>query len=325
MASLPQHIGPYLITSQIAESGCSTVYAALDSQKRKVALKLSKLQDQRKQHLQNVQARNVFADLLQRESESLADLRHPGIVHLLPIMLDNGPNYVARATDQPDHPLYTVMEFIPGKSLRHLLRQISGYPLEWRLELFYQILVLVEFMHRMGKAHCDLKLENIMFRIDPSPYVVPLPVLIDFGTCSNGDELTSEPSATVPYCAPEMLSLIFAQEAKQPVSMKQIRPTKLDVYSLGIIFIELVTGEEYMGKLSDRDKRTSVIDHTNPGVKHVNPKLPANLDNFFWHMADPDPSQRKDVMDLILALDKYLSPPPRIAPKGETRSLFSRG
>jgi serine/threonine-protein kinase len=319
----PANIGPYRVLNLIAESGCSKVFAAQDADKRKVAIKLSKTQDNRKNHFHNSNS-NVFADLLKRESEALEHLRHPGIVHLLPIHLNEKPIYIARDPRLDDSPWYTVMEFIPGKSLRQLLKQVAGYSLEWRLELFYQLLLLVDFIHREELAHCDLKLENIMFRIDPTQYAVPVPVLIDFGTCSRVNKLTSEPSATVPYCAPEMLSLIYAQEAKQPVYPENIQPMKLDVYALGVIFIELVTGEEYMGRLSDKQKRTSVIDHTNPGVREVNPKLPEKLDHYFWHMAAPDPDERKDVRELIIAMDKYLSPPPRIAPKGDTRGLFSR-
>lgn len=313
----PSRMGNYRISEKISKSGCAIIYKALDSRDRPLVIKCAKTRDA-KNH-----PTDIYNGLLHRECEALQELWHPGVVHLYPINTQQNVTYIAQDPHANDKPWYVALEFIQGQHLAAYLPKIAKLPIEWRLELFYQLLLIVDYLHSAkdparcpryynGLAHCDLKPMNIMLRADPDQYLVPNPVLIDFGTCSEVSKLTSQPSASIPYTAPEMLAFIHAKEANQSTDNLQIIPAKVDVYALGIIFAELMTGKEYMSHLTKEVKASKIIAGENPSLNQIDPTLAKNLNDYFWHMAARDPHHRKTVPQLIKALDEYLAPPPRL-------------
>ena len=147
-------IDRYIIEKILSDKGGTAIvclgYLENDSQ-FKVAIKIAKTDANGATH-EDV--------LLQHESELLQkwDWRHPGIVRLLPIQLvGRNPEYAVKALNYENHPWFMVMEYLRGDNLKDNLNTIQKYPLNWRLELFYQILMPIAFLHQKGFAHRDFK------------------------------------------------------------------------------------------------------------------------------------------------------------------------
>lgn len=321
-------IKEFRILSAIAQSGCSNVYLALVEETEQVLVVKVALPPHRRQR-GKVISKDVYSDLIDREVEVLRSMHHPGIVRIFPMMSNNnskGYTYKERLMDDPDRPWYFTMEYLTGGSLKANMQQIRKYPLEWRLELFYQILIIMEYMHEHDWAHCDLKPENIFFRIPPQQDEVPMPVLIDMGTVSDLVVLDNELVASLPYAAPETLQVIYG---KRPLDEVDITPEKLDSWALGALFFELVTGERLIRAHKDTEMVSSILNHTYPNIRAVRPELPNNLDVLLSRMLSENPAERVPVSHLIEALEHYAAPPPRVSKqttvgKRRGKGIFSR-
>ncbi|MEO7756393.1 MAG: serine/threonine-protein kinase, partial [Dokdonella sp.] len=202
-------IGPWRIERMVGRGGMGEVYAASRADaafEQRAALKL---------------LRYEAAGELERfhaERRILARLEHPGIARLL----DGG---VA-----PDGRPYTVMEYVEGQSLTDYCRARHS-PLRERLALFEQVCDAVAFAHRNLVIHRDLKPPNIL--VDAEGNVK----LLDFGIAKLLDATALPQNAdntvapfTPDYAAPEQLN-------GEPVT------TATDVYALGVLLFELLTGE----------------------------------------------------------------------------------
>ena len=201
-------IGPWQIERLIGSGGAGDVYLASrvdDAFEQSVAIKVLR--------------RDAAAELdrFHAERRILASLDHPGIARLL----DGG----VLADGRP----YTVIEFVEGRALTDHCRE-RGADLHARLELFVQICEAVAYAHSRLVVHRDLKPANILVGADGHVK------LLDFGIAkllqsplATGDDATRAP-LTLDYAAPEQLT-------GEPAT------TATDVYALGIIVFELLTGD----------------------------------------------------------------------------------
>ena len=192
----------------------------------------------------------VYQDLIRQEAALLKTIRHPGIVRILPIRIDDKAPYVAKAIELSGAPWYYAMEYLGESTLathiksfppKQELNSESGiFSIDWSVEMFYQILTVVNFMHQQQMAHADLKPENIMFRHQPTGDLLPQPILIDFGsacTFDNMRQLTASPG----YSPPEVMEAVRLNQGIDEA--KNIYPEKIDVWALGAILFELLTGQ----------------------------------------------------------------------------------
>ena len=209
-------IGPYKLLEQIGEGGMGVVYMAEQSQpvRRKVALKIIK---------PGMDTRQVIARFA-AERQTLAMMEHPNIAKVL----DAG----ATETGRP----YFVMELVRGIPFtaycdRHRL------PIARRLELFMQVCHAIQHAHQKGIIHRDIKPVNILVTALDG---FPLPRVIDFGIAkATGQSLTDETLFTG-----------FAQLIGTPLYMSPEQAdlsavdidTRSDIYSLGVLLYELLTG-----------------------------------------------------------------------------------
>ncbi len=214
-------VGPYRLLREIGRGGMGTVYVAVRDDgefTHQVAVKLVK--------------RGMDTDLIlarfRHERQILAGLDHPNIARLL----DGGTTV--------DGLPYFVMEFVDGTSLREFCRR-RDLSVDQRLVLFRTVCAAVEHAHQNLVVHRDIKSGNIVVTD------AGVPKLLDFGIAKLLDPAIGEPGAA----ATATLSAMTPEYA----SPEQIRgepvTTTTDVYSLGVLLYELLTGQRPFG-LSDR-------------------------------------------------------------------------
>jgi eukaryotic-like serine/threonine-protein kinase len=225
-----RRIGPYAVLREIGHGGMGTVYLAARADRafhKQVALKVVRAEAGSEEVLRR----------FQQECEILATLDHPNFARLL----DGGSTLEGLP--------YFVMEYVAGEPIdtycdRHKLNVAQ------RLELFRSVCAAVEYAHRKGIAHRDLKPGNILVTAEGTPK------LLDFGIAKI---LRDSENQTV-YLTRSGLHLMTPEYAS-PEQVRGERITALtDVYSLGIILYELLTGHRPY-RMRDRSMlrlRTSV-------------------------------------------------------------------
>lgn len=289
----------YVIEKLISDhGGTAGVYLAhlASDEKYKVAIKVAKADENGKSH-EGVLLDNEI-NLLQQ-----TDWRHPGIVRVYPSPIDGQkPHFVVRAVELSHAPNYMVMEYLRGDSLENKLKDIQKYSLGWRLELFYQILQSVSFIHGKGYAHRDLKPGNIVFREPISPHLTPQPVLIDFALATNGIENHDvvEKTLTIDYSPPERIAKSMGMSVECDAQSE-------DIWSLGMIFYEILTGS-FMIKGNKDQVKTTII------RERLEPRLPDSPDfhilaAFIREMINPNLVERPDINLIIKALENKFLPP----------------
>jgi serine/threonine protein kinase len=294
-------INRYVIEKVISDSGgTAVVYLAhlVSNEKFKLALKIARTDSDNKAH-------EDF--LLEKEGELLQrwNWRHPGIVRVFPSPYNAGkPQYVMRAVSLPSAPYFLVMEYLKGESLGQKLKTIQPYPLEWKIELFYQILMTVAFIHEKGYAHRDLKPDNIVFREPISSTHLPQPVLVDFALTAKTDDHENydviENSLTIHYSPPERIAKSMGMAMKCDFQSE-------DVWSLGMIFHEILTGK-FMVKGDAEKVKTTII------RERLEPNLPNTTDYhtlaaYIREMLNPDLEKRPPVELVLKALESKFLPP----------------
>jgi len=191
-----------------------------------------------------------FAERFQREAKALAKLNHPGIV----TFYDFG---------QTGQYYYFIMEYVDGMNLRKLLH---AQPLEPRqaLELVTQICTALQFAHDEGVVHRDIKPENILLNKKGQVKIADFGLAKLLGAAPD-TALTMSQAAmgTLNYMAPEQ------RENAQKVDHRA------DIYSLGVVFYEMLTGEVPMGRFDPPSKRVQVDVRLDEVVLHALEREPA--------------------------------------------------
>jgi eukaryotic-like serine/threonine-protein kinase len=209
-------IGRYKLLEQIGEGGCGVVYMAEQEEpvRRRVALKVIKLGMDTKQVIARFEA----------ERQALALMDHPNIAKVL----DAG----ATDTGRP----YFVMELVRGIRITDYCDQ-NNLSTNERLELFIQVCQAIQHAHQKGIIHRDIKPSNILVTQHDD---VAVPKVIDFGIAK----------ATVGQLTDKTVFTAFAQFIGTPAYMSPEQAqmtgldidTRADIYSLGVLLYELLTG-----------------------------------------------------------------------------------
>jgi serine/threonine protein kinase len=209
-------IGPYKIREKLGEGGCGVVYVAEQTEpvRRRVALKVIKL---------GMDTRNVIARF-EAERQALAMMDHPNIARVL----DAG----ATETGRP----YFVMELVRGIKITDYCDQ-NHLNTTQRLELFIQVCHAVQHAHQKGVIHRDIKPSNILVTLHDG---VPVPKVIDFGIAK-----ATEGRLTDKTVYTELRQFIGTPAYMSPEQAEMSGldiDTRSDIYSLGVLLYELLTG-----------------------------------------------------------------------------------
>ncbi len=257
------HLGPYRIESIAGHGGMGAVYRAWrddDEFHQQVAIKLVRVAAESPDTLRR----------FRQERQILARLSHPNIARLL----DGGST--------PEGVPYLVMEFIEGEPITEWCdRQSLGS--EERFRLFLQVCEGVELAHRDLVVHRDLKPANILVTKDGVPKLLDFGIakLLEPGAENEAATLTGLPVMTPDYASPE-------QVRGEPVS------TAADVYSLGLILYELLTGKKAQPVTGHTPGAIAgVVCQTEPvAPARLNPQLTGDLDNIILMAIRKEPERR---------------------------------
>lgn len=275
--------GRYKVIDKLGEGGMSLVYRAEDIETgQMVALKFLK---------EGITSRRV-EDVLrfQREAGAIAKLEHPGIMKVY-------------GTGEYEQNPYIVMELLKGKSLADLFKEEKRFSVEETVEIVLQISEVLNYVHGKGIIHRDLKPGNIMLlwqaAAQQSPSTNYQVKVLDFGLAQILElrEIKSEEEivGTFGYMSPEQSGII-----RKPVDERS------DLYSLGIIFYELLTGE-----LPFKGKDVGTILHQQvarkpSSPKKIKPEIPEVIEGMVLKLLNKEPEERYQTAKGLLAdLTKY--------------------
>jgi beta-lactam-binding protein with PASTA domain/tRNA A-37 threonylcarbamoyl transferase component Bud32 len=265
--------GRYQVRSRIARGGMATVYLATDLRlERRVAIKIMH------GHLADD---NAFKARFVQEARSAARLAHPNVVNVY----DQG---------QDADMAYLVMEYLPGITLRDLLKDYGRLTSEQTMDILGAVLSGLAAAHKAGIVHRDLKPENVLLADDGRIKIG------DFGLARAVDNNTATGQAllgTIAYLSPELVT-------------RGIADARSDIYALGIMTYEMLTGEQpYVGEAPMQ----IAYQHANDTVPLPSARvrtIPPELDELVsWATArDPEkrPRDARAMLDQLQDVDKLV-------------------
>ncbi|HJQ53527.1 MAG TPA: serine/threonine-protein kinase, partial [Gemmatimonadaceae bacterium] len=267
----------YTIERLIGHGGMATVHLAEERKhRRKVAIKV----------LKHEFGASVGAERFVREIGIAAQLSHPHIVPLI----DSG---------ESDGSLYYVSPYVAGGSLRDRLNKEPKLPIDDALRIANEVGAALDYAHRNGFVHRDVKPENILFADDHA-------LLADFGIAhvatTNGEPLTLGGLAlgTPEYMSPE-----------QAAGEREIGVAG-DVYGLACVLYEMLGGEPPFKGDSPRATMAKQVTERARPLRVVRPDAPAGFERVLEKALAKDPSQRyPSVADFCHALDRARTEPSR--------------
>lgn len=271
----------YEIIKSIGEGGMANVYLAHDLiLDRDVAIKVLR---------GDLAGDEKFVRRFQREALAASSLSHPNIVEMYDVGEDNGTYYI-------------VMEYIDGKTLKQLIKKRGALTLSECIDIMVQLTDGIDQAHSSYIIHRDLKPQNIMIQDNGEIKIT------DFGIAMalNNTQLTQTNSVmgSVHYLPPEQASGKGAT-------------VKSDIYSMGILFYELLTGNLPFKGDNAVEIAFKHIKNDIPSIRETNPSIPQSIENIVLKATAKNPKNRyssaKEMHDdLLSALNEDRINEPRI-------------
>jgi serine/threonine protein kinase/tetratricopeptide (TPR) repeat protein len=240
-------IGPYKLLEQIGEGGMGIVFMAEQQQpvRRRVALKIIK---------PGMDTRQVVARF-EAERQALALMDHPNIARVL----DAG----ATESGRP----HFVMELVRGVPITRYCDE-AKLPIRQRLELFITVCRAVQHAHQKGIIHRDLKPSNVLVTLHDG---VPVPKVIDFGVAKAANPQLTERTFHTGFA--QMIGTPAYMSPEQAGMSAMDIDTRSDVYSLGVLLYELLTGSTPFERQTLREAGP---DEFRRLIREVDPPVPSS-------------------------------------------------
>ena len=287
-----QQIAQYEILTKIASGGQATVYQSRDTQSGTiVALKVLH------PHLSED---SELVERFVREARMAATVTHPNIVHIHEVGVSEGSHFIA-------------MEYLP-LDLGHVLKQRGPLPFLEAVGLITQIAKALEAAHKFGIIHRDVKPQNILLTDQGIPKVA------DFGIARAAEFSTMTPYGTVlgtpQYMSPE-------QSRGENVDPRS------DIYSLGVILFEMLTGRTPLAGASIQAVMNNHANHVDVPTEALDEaKVPEDIASVIKKLLSNKPADRlQNAGDLVIALNDIAASREGISGTSpdngyETKSLF---
>jgi serine/threonine protein kinase/Tol biopolymer transport system component len=275
-------LGPYEIVAPAGAGGMGEVYRARDTRlERTIAIKILPA------HLaSSVELKARF----EREARAVSSLNHPHICHLYDIGCQDGTSYL-------------VMEYLEGESLADRLRK-GPLPLKQMLEFGIQIAEALATAHRTGILHRDLKPGNVMLTASGAK-------LLDFGLAKTAPVLSGSAAAAISGMTPSTPTMTLAELSSPSKGLTQqgtivgtfqyMAPEVLqgseadarsDIFSLGCVLYEMVTGRRAFEGKSQLSVLTSILEKDPEPISQAQPTSPAALDHLVKTCLEKNPEER---------------------------------
>ena len=259
--------GRYRVLSRLGAGGMADVFLAEDQQLgRKIALKLL--------HRRFAEDPD-FVERFRREAQAAAGLQHPNVVSVY----DRGSF---------DDTYYIAMEYLPGRSLKQLIRQEAPLDPLRAIDITIQILKAARFAHRRGVIHRDLKPHNVI--VDDSDHAK----VTDFGIARAGASDMTETGSimgTAQYLSPE-------QAQGHAVNAGS------DLYSIGVVLYEMLTGRVPFDAESAVTIALKHVSEAPIPPREINPDIPPELEQTVLWVLNKNASDRPaDADQLITVLE----------------------
>lgn len=248
--------GRYALLSVVGGGGMAQVYKARDNiLGRVVAVKVL-----REQYSTDSQ----FVARFRREAQAAANLAHPNVVNVYDVGQDGDVHYI-------------VMEYINGESLKSYINRSAPLPIGKAISVAVQILAGLEYAHRSGLVHRDIKPQNVLITPDGTVKVT------DFGIAKSVSDLglteAGQALGTAHYFSPE--------QAKG----ERVVPQS-DLYAVGVTLYEMLTGRLPFESENVMGLAYKHISEEAPSVRQLNPAAPPRLDAIMLKSMAKDPQQR---------------------------------
>jgi serine/threonine protein kinase len=276
----------YRVTSRIAHGGMADVYEAYDIvNRRSVALKVMRVDMM--DNPKNIERFN-------RECIAAASLNNPNIVKVYGQGVVDGRPYMAN-------------EYVDGRTLRDKLNVVSGHnlpPLE-ACEVMLQLTSGVQYIHEHGLIHRDIKPDNLFYLPDGSVKIA------DFGISSqlNEPQVGDAVTGTIYYTAPEILM-------GQPAGIES------DIYSMGIVFFEILTGQIPFDGATPEEVAIAQIKKHFPEPSRFVSSVPHSIDRIVVKACRKSPDERYFTsMEMHNAIEEAMKDQDSFK---EKKSFFSR-
>ncbi|MFJ3787246.1 Stk1 family PASTA domain-containing Ser/Thr kinase [Kitasatospora sp. NPDC090091] len=268
--------GRYRVEQRIASGGMSTVYKGTDTRlDRVVALKVMH---------PSLAGDEGFTGRFIREAKAVARLAHPNVVNVFDQGADGGTVFLA-------------MEYVPGRTLRDLLRDRGALSIRAALDVLEPVLAALGAAHRAGLVHRDVKPENVLITdgglVKVADFGLVRVLNAGDGAATSGTATTGTVLGTVSYLAPE-----------------QIRPgaetdQRVDVYAAGILLYEMLTGHRPHTGENPVQVMYRHLHEDVPAPSLAVPSVVPELDAIVAAACSRDPQARPyDAVELLAALQR---------------------
>ena len=269
---MSEYIGNrYKIVKLIGKGGMADVYLAYDEiLKREVAVKILKA---------DMADDEMALERFKREAGAVTKLSHPNIVDVYDVGDDGDKHYI-------------VMEYVKGYTLKQLIKKRGPIPVREAVWVMRQLAGALMEAHRNNVIHRDVKSQNVLIKDDGTVK------LSDFGIAVANDamQITHKNAVlgSVHYLAPEL------SRGKQATMQS-------DIYSLGIVFYELLTGDVPFKGETPVQVALKHIKEEIPSVRHFNSEIPQSVENIIIKSTAKNPNLRyKNIAIMLQDLNECL-------------------